>query len=124
MIETTPLSVLDNVTKSHLEKPDSFRSTVVANNLATIIIIPQNDCRIQLLHHGALFAKGLRQEDSRFFRFILKGCEKPVDGFKEMLGQDIGSGTLTRLAKMGLFLLRNVHHLKIQLETAMFMHQE
>jgi hypothetical protein len=43
---------------------------------------------------------------------------------REMWGKDIGDNTLMRLAKMDIFLPRNVHHLEIQLETAMFMLEE
>jgi hypothetical protein len=58
MVKTTPLSVLDNVTKSHLDKPNRLRSTVAANDPVTILIIPQDILCIQFLHHGALFAEG------------------------------------------------------------------
>jgi len=62
------------------------------------------------------------------FMFIPKECEPARDGYKENMealkelwNQDVGADTLARLAKMDLFLPKNVHHLEIQLETAMKM---
>jgi hypothetical protein len=63
MVQNTFHPVLDNITKSHLDKPPDFRSTITANTTpATIVIVPHNDCNIHLLHRGSLvFARGLGQ---------------------------------------------------------------
>lgn len=65
------------------------------------------------------------------FMFIPKECEPPRDSYKENLevlrelwSQDIGEETLARLAKMDLFLPKNVHHMEIQIETALKMLEE
>jgi hypothetical protein len=67
MVKTTPLSVRDNVTKSHLDKPNRLRSTVAANSPATILIIPQDNLRVQFLRHGSLFTKGLGTDPDSIF---------------------------------------------------------
>ena len=59
MMAKASLGLLNNVTRSNLDKPDRFRSTVAAHNPAAIIIVPQDDGMVQLLHHTSLFAKGL-----------------------------------------------------------------
>jgi hypothetical protein len=60
--------------------------------------------------------------------FIPKECEPTRDGFKEnveqirqLWSQKMDDHTINRLAKTELFLSENVHHLEIQIETAMLM---
>jgi hypothetical protein len=63
--------------------------------------------------------------------FVPKECQAPRDSYRENLemmrelwSQDIGEDTIARLAKMDLFLPKNVHHLEIQIDTALKMLEE
>jgi hypothetical protein len=59
--------VFMETTKSHLDKPDRFRSTISCNCPGTMVIVPTGGGMVQLLHHGTLFAKGLGMDPLALF---------------------------------------------------------
>jgi hypothetical protein len=66
-----------------------------------------------------------------FMCILPKECQAPPDSYKENLevmrelwSQDIGEESIERLAKMNLFLPRNIHHLETQIDTALKMLEE
>jgi hypothetical protein len=64
MVQGTQQTVLlDNVCKSHLENADRFRTTIAADKPATILVVPQTNQRIRLLHHGSLFSTRIRSRN-------------------------------------------------------------
>jgi hypothetical protein len=67
MIQGTPQAVLDTVSKSHLDNTDCFRTTIAENKPATIIMVPQSNLRVKLLHHGSLFPRGLGMDPDTVF---------------------------------------------------------
>ena len=55
----TTAEVFSTVSKSHLDKPDRFRSTISGSAPGTMAIVPVGSGKVQLLHHGSMFTKGL-----------------------------------------------------------------
>jgi hypothetical protein len=67
LLAVTPIELSVSVTKSHLDKPDRFRSTIGAKEIATMITVPKAEQQVYILHHGALFARGLGKKPLAIF---------------------------------------------------------
>lgn len=58
-VVSTEAKIFTNASKSHLDKPDRFRSTIGGSSPASIIIVPAGGGKAQILHHGTMFATGI-----------------------------------------------------------------
>jgi hypothetical protein len=67
LLVTTMSPVITEITKSHLNKPDRFRSTISGNCPGSMVIVPTGGGMVQLLHHRTLFAKFLGMDPLALF---------------------------------------------------------
>ena len=67
MLAATEVSVLSAVSQSHLDKPDRFRSTIGALSPTTMIIVPNGNKVVSILHCGSLYSRGLGTEPKSIF---------------------------------------------------------